>query len=560
MVKGANDGTTALVPVAPQVVRIWQLPAQTDLNALPANWSEGRLAHVPDGAITLPQRAIQQAPPAQSADRTELASSAILAHEEAASAHFVGSAETFKRLFKLPFSRAAVSVPIHRVGRALIVDGEPLLPEQQASAVRSSAARIKRVQPGGSERGGAPGRIKATIGAHDRLLYSKFVHHSIASGAASVGNDPSRPHALLTADQPAGGDSAAGGAPPPATPSSPPSPGWSTPKDAAVEPPGGGTGETRWTFWAPASSRRRSAQRAAQHTAAGGCEREMDRASAPLARADERAGGRGARARSPAAADARRRPSARNGHAPSSIAQGEGASADSTAPFGLPRPRSQLALWLSAGFDDDEDAAAERTAGERRVTDEAVPTRHAAGVRDSAAGCDPSDGLAASTATLSLAALEPHACASPEGARGSNARALAAAGVARVLSARAGPPAAPEAGAAAEPGARPAEPGARPSAREFLPRVASGFRQVVQWELCGWKLLLGSDTLVFGNAQHPAVTLQLCDLEREIAPTTCLDFWLDNVMAGVPEVAVCGHRRGIVSGYKVLRTEDVPCW
>ena len=413
MVKGANDGTTALVPVAPQVVRIWQLPAQTDLNALPANWSEGRLAHVPDGAITLPQRAIQQAPPAQSADRTELASSAILAHEEAASAHFVGSAETFKRLFKLPFSRAAVSVPIHRVGRALIVDGEPLLPEQQASAVRSSAARIKRVQPGGSERGGAPGRIKATIGAHDRLLYSKFVHHSIASGAASVGNDPSRPHALLTADQPAGGDSAAGGAPPPATPSSPPSPGWSTPKDAAVEPPGGGTGETRWTFWAPASSRRRSAQRAAQHTAAGGCEREMDRASAPLARADERAGGRGARARSPAAADARRRPSARNGHAPSSIAQGEGASADSTAPFGLPRPRSQLALWLSAGFDDDEDAAAERTAGERRVTDEAVPTRHAAGVRDSAAGCDPSDGLAASTATLSLAALEPHACASP---------------------------------------------------------------------------------------------------------------------------------------------------
>ncbi|KAJ1634440.1 hypothetical protein T492DRAFT_973693 [Pavlovales sp. CCMP2436] len=86
------------------------------------------------------------------------------------------------------------------------------------------------------------------------------------------------------------------------------------------------------------------------------------------------------------------------------------------------------------------------------------------------------------------------------------------------------------------------------------------FRQVVRWQVRGWQLLLGSDTLVFGNAEHPSVTLQLCDLEREITPTTCLDFWLDNVMAGVPEVAVCGHQRGIVSGYKVLRTEDVPYW
>jgi hypothetical protein len=36
-----------------------------------------------------------------------------------------------------------------------------------------------------------------------------------------------------------------------------------------------------------------------------------------------------------------------------------------------------------------------------------------------------------------------------------------------------------------------------------------------------------------------------------------LDAWLDNVMASIPEIAVCYHRNGVVQGYELLKTDDI---
>lgn len=42
-----------------------------------------------------------------------------------------------------------------------------------------------------------------------------------------------------------------------------------------------------------------------------------------------------------------------------------------------------------------------------------------------------------------------------------------------------------------------------------------------------------------------------------MSPLTWLDAWLDNMMANVPELAVCYHKQGVVQGYELLKTEDL---
>ena len=42
-------------------------------------------------------------------------------------------------------------------------------------------------------------------------------------------------------------------------------------------------------------------------------------------------------------------------------------------------------------------------------------------------------------------------------------------------------------------------------------------------------MLLGTDQLVFSSSEHPAMSLQLCDMTRPLRPLAILDFWLDNV-------------------------------
>ncbi|KAF3779444.1 Erythroid differentiation-related factor 1 [Nymphaea thermarum] len=83
------------------------------------------------------------------------------------------------------------------------------------------------------------------------------------------------------------------------------------------------------------------------------------------------------------------------------------------------------------------------------------------------------------------------------------------------------------------------------------------FLRVLFWQFQNFRMLLGSDLLLFSNEKYAAVSLHLWDVSRQITPLMWLEAWLDNVMASVPELAICYHRNGVVQGYELLKTEDV---
>ena len=67
--------------------------------------------------------------------------------------------------------------------------------------------------------------------------------------------------------------------------------------------------------------------------------------------------------------------------------------------------------------------------------------------------------------------------------------------------------------------------------------------QVVHWQLREMGMLLGTNQMVFSTDDHPTISLRLCDMARPIRPLAILDFWLDNMLANIPALAVCGHVR-----------------
>ncbi|KAF8025095.1 hypothetical protein BT93_F2061 [Corymbia citriodora subsp. variegata] len=89
-------------------------------------------------------------------------------------------------------------------------------------------------------------------------------------------------------------------------------------------------------------------------------------------------------------------------------------------------------------------------------------------------------------------------------------------------------------------------------------RVAhDGFLRVLFWQFHNFRMLLGSDLLLFSNEKYLAVSLHLWDITRQVTPLTWLEAWLDNIMASVPELAICYHQNGVVQGYELLKTEDI---
>jgi hypothetical protein len=54
------------------------------------------------------------------------------------------------------------------------------------------------------------------------------------------------------------------------------------------------------------------------------------------------------------------------------------------------------------------------------------------------------------------------------------------------------------------------------------------------------------------------VILFFSDMRTPINVLTGLDYWLDNLMCNVPEVAMCFHIDGIVQKYEFVKTEDIP--
>ncbi|KAL3641405.1 hypothetical protein CASFOL_016373 [Castilleja foliolosa] len=84
-----------------------------------------------------------------------------------------------------------------------------------------------------------------------------------------------------------------------------------------------------------------------------------------------------------------------------------------------------------------------------------------------------------------------------------------------------------------------------------------GFLRVLFWQFHNFRMLLGSDLLIFSNEKFAAVSLHLWDVSRQVTPLTWLEAWLDNFMASVPELAICYHQDGVVQGYELLKTDDI---
>ncbi|KAI4352868.1 hypothetical protein L6164_007079 [Bauhinia variegata] len=83
------------------------------------------------------------------------------------------------------------------------------------------------------------------------------------------------------------------------------------------------------------------------------------------------------------------------------------------------------------------------------------------------------------------------------------------------------------------------------------------FLRVLFWQFHNFRMLLGSDLLLFSTEKYVAVSLHLWDVTRQVTPLTWLEAWLDNVMASVPELAICYHHNGVVQGYELLKTDDI---
>jgi len=84
------------------------------------------------------------------------------------------------------------------------------------------------------------------------------------------------------------------------------------------------------------------------------------------------------------------------------------------------------------------------------------------------------------------------------------------------------------------------------------------FERNLLWNFEDMRMLIGSNMPIFGDSEHPCVSLRLRDMNKPINVLTGMDYWLDNLMCQVPEVAMCYHIDGIVQKYELIKTEDLP--
>ncbi|CAF3779258.1 unnamed protein product, partial [Rotaria sp. Silwood1] len=48
------------------------------------------------------------------------------------------------------------------------------------------------------------------------------------------------------------------------------------------------------------------------------------------------------------------------------------------------------------------------------------------------------------------------------------------------------------------------------------------------------------------------------DMNKPINVLTNMDYWLDNLISNISELAICYHVDGIVKSYEIVKTEQLP--
>ena len=92
------------------------------------------------------------------------------------------------------------------------------------------------------------------------------------------------------------------------------------------------------------------------------------------------------------------------------------------------------------------------------------------------------------------------------------------------------------------------------------------FSQLIKWPFHELKIAVESSLPVYEvNEAHPLVTVRSLDMDaiststdNSVLNACCLDYYLDNVMANVPELALCLHSKGYLRGIHVTNTTNVP--
>ncbi|EDQ92833.1 uncharacterized protein MONBRDRAFT_22004 [Monosiga brevicollis MX1] len=79
-----------------------------------------------------------------------------------------------------------------------------------------------------------------------------------------------------------------------------------------------------------------------------------------------------------------------------------------------------------------------------------------------------------------------------------------------------------------------------------------------RWTFSNLRAMVESDLTIFGDQQHPAISLQFRPDSQPINVLTGVDLWLDNLMCNVPEVLMCYYVEGVVKSFETLRSSDLP--
>lgn len=91
-------------------------------------------------------------------------------------------------------------------------------------------------------------------------------------------------------------------------------------------------------------------------------------------------------------------------------------------------------------------------------------------------------------------------------------------------------------------------------------QASDRFRRVFNWRFEGLDMLLASNHMIWSSEEFPALSLRLHDAEQELGSMNCLDYWIQNTMESIDASVLCFHRDGLMQGYEVVRTEELPTY
>mmetsp|Transcript_18015 Transcript_18015/g.35457 ORF Transcript_18015/g.35457 Transcript_18015/m.35457 type:complete len:1361 (-) Transcript_18015:307-4389(-) len=88
----------------------------------------------------------------------------------------------------------------------------------------------------------------------------------------------------------------------------------------------------------------------------------------------------------------------------------------------------------------------------------------------------------------------------------------------------------------------------------------NAFRRTLSWKFDNVEVVVGSKLMVFQDPESESgnLSVRLHDASERLSGNECLDFYLENRLAGVQQFALCLHTHGRVRDWRLYPTEDIP--